>query len=56
MLQSSAPATVGSTVRVVTTYAPASVTMHEIYHVVDDGVVTDIWPVLVRGTGREGAR
>jgi D-serine deaminase-like pyridoxal phosphate-dependent protein len=56
VIQSSEPATVGSTVRVVTTYAPAAVTMHEIYHVVDEGVVVDIWPVLVRGAGREGAR
>jgi D-serine deaminase-like pyridoxal phosphate-dependent protein len=56
VIESSAPAAVGSTVRVVTTYAPAAVTMHEIFHVVDDGVVVDVWPVLVRGAGREGAR
>ncbi len=56
VIESAGEARVGSTVRVVTTYAPSAVTMHEVFHVVDDGVVVDIWPVLARGAGREGAR
>ncbi len=47
---------VGSTVRVIPSYAPAAVTLHEVYHVVEDGRVVDIWPVLARGGGRDGAR
>ena len=46
----------GDTVRIVTSYAPAAVTLHEVYHVVDGDLVTDVWPVLVRACGREGAR
>jgi D-serine deaminase-like pyridoxal phosphate-dependent protein len=56
VIESAAEAPVGSTVRVVTTYASSAVTMHEVFHVVEDGVVVDIWPVLARGAGREGAR
>ena len=56
VIESAGGAPVGSTVRVVTTYAPSAVTMHEVFHVVEDGVVVDVWPVLARGAGREGAR
>jgi D-serine deaminase-like pyridoxal phosphate-dependent protein len=46
----------GDATRLVTSYAPAAVTLHEVYHVVDGDLVTDVWPVLVRACGREGAR
>lgn len=46
----------GSTVTIIPSYAPAAVTLHEVYHVIADGRVADIWPVLARGGGREGAR
>jgi D-serine deaminase-like pyridoxal phosphate-dependent protein len=56
VIESDAEARPGDTVRLVTTYAPAAVALHEVYHVVEGDVVTDVWPVLVRACGREGAR
>ena len=26
-------------------YGPTTVNLHDVFHVVEDGVVTDIWPV-----------
>lgn len=39
---------VGDTVELVPGYAPTTTNLHAIYHVVEDGVVTDVWPVLAR--------
>ncbi len=47
------PLKVGDVVEVIPGYAPLTVNLHEVYHVVQDGVVIDIWPVLARGSGRE---
>jgi D-serine deaminase-like pyridoxal phosphate-dependent protein len=33
-------------------YCPTTVNLHDVFHVVEDGVVTDIWPVTPRGSGR----
>jgi D-serine deaminase-like pyridoxal phosphate-dependent protein len=46
----------GAVVEIVPSYAPAAVTLHEVYHLVEQGRVIDVWPVLARSGGREGAR
>jgi D-serine deaminase-like pyridoxal phosphate-dependent protein len=51
---SACPLVVGDRVEVVPSYAPTTVNLHEVYHVVEDGVVIDLWPVLARGTGTGG--
>jgi D-serine deaminase-like pyridoxal phosphate-dependent protein len=43
------PLRVGDTVEVIPGYAPTTVNLHEVYHVVEDGVIQDIWPVRARG-------
>jgi D-serine deaminase-like pyridoxal phosphate-dependent protein len=42
---------VGSKVEVVSGYAPTTVNLHEVYFVVEGGVVTDVWPIQARGSG-----
>jgi D-serine deaminase-like pyridoxal phosphate-dependent protein len=44
----------GDTVELVPGYAPTTVNLHDAYHVVEGGVVTDIWPVFPRGGGHLG--
>jgi len=44
----------GDRVEVVPGYCPTTINLHEAYHVVEDGVVVDLWPVLARGAGRGG--
>jgi D-serine deaminase-like pyridoxal phosphate-dependent protein len=41
----------GDTVEVALSYAPTGVNLHDVFHVVEGGVVTDIWPVNPRGSG-----
>ena len=48
-LPSDSPLRVGDTVEVIPGYAPTTVNLHEVYHVVEDDVVHHIWPVLARG-------
>lgn len=48
------PLKVGDVVEVVPGYAPLTVNLHEVYHVVQGGVVVAIWPILARGSGRGG--
>lgn len=43
---------VGTVVEVIPGYCPTTVNLHDVYHVVENGVVTDIWPILARGAGR----
>jgi D-serine deaminase-like pyridoxal phosphate-dependent protein len=45
---------VGSWLRLVPGYAPATVNMYDNYYVVVDGVVVDVWPVFPRGPGHNG--
>jgi D-serine deaminase-like pyridoxal phosphate-dependent protein len=45
---------VGDTVRMIPGYAPTTVNLHEVYHVVKDGVVQEIWPVMARGASLAG--
>jgi D-serine deaminase-like pyridoxal phosphate-dependent protein len=40
---------VGDRVELVPGYCPTTVNLHEVYHVVEEGVVVDLWPVLARG-------
>jgi D-serine deaminase-like pyridoxal phosphate-dependent protein len=44
----------GETVELVPGYAPTTVNLYDAYHVVEGGVVTDIWPVIPRGPGHGG--
>jgi D-serine deaminase-like pyridoxal phosphate-dependent protein len=45
------PLDLGDTAEVMAGYAPTTVNLHEVFHVIEDGVVTDIWPVNPRGHG-----
>jgi D-serine deaminase-like pyridoxal phosphate-dependent protein len=39
----------GDRVEVVPGYGPSTVNLHDVFHVVEDGVVADLWPVVPRG-------
>jgi D-serine deaminase-like pyridoxal phosphate-dependent protein len=45
---------VGSWLRMIPGYAPATVNMYDAYHVVRGDEVVDIWPVFPRGPGHNG--
>ncbi len=45
---------VGDSVALVPGYSPSTVNCYDVYHVVRDGVVTDVWPILPRGPGHHG--
>jgi D-serine deaminase-like pyridoxal phosphate-dependent protein len=45
---------VGSWVRLIPGYAPATVNMYDNYYVVEDGQVVDVWSVFPRGPGHNG--
>jgi D-serine deaminase-like pyridoxal phosphate-dependent protein len=45
---------VGDAVELVPGYAPATVNLYDVYHVVDGDVVVDVWPVIPRGPGHGG--
>jgi D-serine deaminase-like pyridoxal phosphate-dependent protein len=42
---------VGDTLELIAGYGPTAVNLHPVYHVVEGGIVTDVWPVL----GRHGS-
>jgi len=44
----------GETVELVPGYAPSTVNLYDVYHVVEGGVVTEVWPVIPRGPGHVG--
>jgi D-serine deaminase-like pyridoxal phosphate-dependent protein len=46
--------TVGDSVSLVPGYSPSTVNFYDAYHVVRDGVVADIWPLIPRGPGHHG--
>jgi D-serine deaminase-like pyridoxal phosphate-dependent protein len=48
------PLAVGDTVALVPGYSPSTVNCYDAYHVVRDGTVTDIWPIIPRGPGHHG--
>jgi D-serine deaminase-like pyridoxal phosphate-dependent protein len=45
---------VGDVVSLVPGYSPSTVNWYDAYHVVEDDVVVDIWPVIPRGPGHQG--
>lgn len=45
------PLDLGDTAEVMGGYAPTTVNLHDVFHVIENGVVTDIWPVNPRGPG-----
>ena len=44
----------GDTVELIPGYAPTTVNLYDAYHVVEEGVVVDIWPIIPRGPGHGG--
>ena len=44
----------GDTAELVPGYAPTTVNLYDVYHVVENGVVTDVWPIIPRGPGHAG--
>lgn len=45
---------VGDVVQLVPGYSPSTVNWYDAYHVIEDEVVVDIWPVIPRGPGHHG--
>jgi len=45
---------VGDAVALVPGYSPSTVNWYDVYHVVQDDVVVDIWPIIPRGPGHHG--
>jgi D-serine deaminase-like pyridoxal phosphate-dependent protein len=48
------PLRVGDPVALIPGYSPSTVNWYDAYHVVHEGVVVDIWPVIPRGPGHHG--
>jgi D-serine deaminase-like pyridoxal phosphate-dependent protein len=46
------PLDLGDRAEVIAGYGPTTVNLYDVFHVVEDGIVTDIWPVTPRGPGR----
>jgi D-serine deaminase-like pyridoxal phosphate-dependent protein len=46
------PVDLGDRVEIMAGYGPTTVNLYDVFHVVESGVVTDIWPVRPRGPGR----
>jgi D-serine deaminase-like pyridoxal phosphate-dependent protein len=44
----------GDTVELVPGYAPTTVNLYDTYHVVENGIVVDLWPIIPRGPGHVG--
>lgn len=47
--QSEVSAQVGDVLELVPGYAPSTVNIYDVYHVLKDGIVVDVWPVVPRG-------
>lgn len=45
------PIDLGDTAEVMAGYGPTTVNLHDVFHVIENNVVTDIWPVNPRGAG-----
>lgn len=48
------PLKVGDSVALVPGYSPSTVNFYDAFHVVQDGLVVDVWPVVPRGPGHHG--
>ncbi len=44
----------GDTTELIPGYAPSTVNLYDAYHVVENNVVVDIWPIVPRGAGHGG--
>lgn len=44
----------GDTAEFIPGYAPTTVNLHDVYHVVENDHVVDLWPILPRGPGHHG--
>jgi len=44
----------GDTAELIPGYAPSTVNLYDAYHVVENGTVVDIWPIIPRGPGHIG--
>jgi D-serine deaminase-like pyridoxal phosphate-dependent protein len=44
----------GDVVQLLPGYAPSTVNMYDGFHVIEDGVVVDVWPIVPRGPGHHG--
>ncbi len=44
----------GDTMEFIPGYAPTTVNLYDVYHVVAGGVVVDVWPIIPRGPGHGG--
>ena len=53
-IDSSCPLKVGDKVELTIGYTPFAVNYFDVYHVVEKGKVTDIWPIIPRGPGHGG--
>ena len=49
LVDASCPLKTGDTVEMLCNYTPFAIGYFEAYHVMEDGLVTDIWPVMPRG-------
>ncbi|HEY1763417.1 MAG TPA: DSD1 family PLP-dependent enzyme [Opitutaceae bacterium] len=45
---------VGDTAELVPGYAPSTVNLYDVFHVVENGTVVDVWPVVPRGPSHVG--
>ena len=45
------PLDLGDRAEIMAGYGPTTVNLYDVFHVIEDGVVTDIWPVTPRGPG-----
>jgi len=45
------PLKVGDLVEVISGYGPTTVNLHDVYYVVQNDVVTEVWPIRARGAG-----
>ena len=46
------PLDLGDRAEILAGYGPTTVNLYDVFHVVENDVVTDIWPVTPRGPGR----
>lgn len=44
----------GDTVELIPGYAPTTVNLYDAFHVIENGMVTDVWPIVPRGPGHIG--
>jgi D-serine deaminase-like pyridoxal phosphate-dependent protein len=48
------PLKLGDTTELIPGYAPTTVNLYDVYHVVEQGVVVEVWPIIPRGPGHGG--